>query len=347
MIFTTPPAILFVDDDPVFRESLRITLGQVQDEWICHEAASVQEAIAQMSRQVFDLLLVDVHLPDGTAADVIHASGTMPCLLCTQDDVEPTFRRIFDDASISQNIVGYLTKPLKRGAIWSIRAGLEIGRARQVRNRLVAEATANLEKERQQIAHNLHDAMGASLTQLIWAFFSIEREMKAHGADPALIEKITVICEQGTRIVRDAHAEVSQAVTQLRPDAVDVVGLRSAIEYMVAQWHATAPAVHFEYTATADLEAVDVRIAGIVYRLVQEGITNAMRHLDPVSVNVDLSCRERNLFLVVLAHGKIREEKDSYLLTVLRERTSSLGGDLQFTCDVAREESRLLVTIPI
>ena len=338
--------VLIVDDDPVFCASLRAVLEQVPDEWACHAADSVQDAKRMMSLHAFDLAIVDVHLPDGTAADVIRAAGQMPCLLCTQDAQEPTFRKMFDDPSVSENIVGYLTKPLQPGAIWSLRAGLQIGYERQMRNRTVADATAALEEERRHIAQNLHDAMGALLTQLNWIFIGIERAARKTALDPALNAELAEFCKQGKQLVSSAHIEVSEVITQLRPEIVSVAGLRAGLEDMIWQWEKTAPTVRFEHALAPEIDKIDARKIGVLYRLVQEGITNAMRHTNPEHVKVGMTCDAHRIRLTVDSEGAVKEKKDDYALTVLRERTTSLGGILHFVCDTERGKSSLLVTIP-
>src|SRR5262245_16114939 len=90
-------AVLVVDDDPVFRQAARIVLAQTPGEWQTYEAASVQEAVALLNAGNIEYAIVDIHLPDGTALDIIRSAGAVPCLLCTVDDEEFTFRQIFSD----------------------------------------------------------------------------------------------------------------------------------------------------------------------------------------------------------------------------------------------------------
>lgn len=334
----------------MFRQSLCIVLNQAPNEWHCYEAENVREAKALMAEHVIAMAIVDINLPDGTAADVVRCAGSLPCLLCTQDDKEPTFQSMFADVSISQNLVGYLIKPLQQSAIWSIRAGLEIGRERQMRNRLIAEATAQLEDERRLIAQNLHDAMGAAITQLTWIFSGIDRAVSASSVDMSLSKEkhsIAAACLDGKKVLAQAHADVSQAIMQLRPEAISVGGLKIAVEDMIVQWRKAAPQVDFELVHASFLDQVDARRAGAIYRLIQEGITNVMRHTDPVEILIEMIDRDTSLILKILSKGKILVEKDTYKLTVLRERTSSLGGVLQFTCDAERGETCLAVSIPV
>lgn len=333
--------VLIVDDDPIFSESLRMILPA---QWQTLQAPDVKSALALAGAEPVELALVDMHLLDGHGSDFIRMAGTLPCMLCTQDQGEPAFQAIFDDPAVAQNVVGYLTKPLKPGTIWSIRAGLQIGRERARRDRLVAEATARFEEERRQVAGELHDMVGASLTQLTWIFSNIDHAAKAVG--PHTADEVAAQCRRGRDIVREAHGAVSRAVKALQPEEVHIIGLRGAVDYMVAQWKQTAPRVQFTLSCAKDVDQIDTRRAGIIYRIVQEGITNAMRHTDAEAVDTRMACRDQQLEVSIQSRGRLLTSTNTYLLTSLRERTASLGGVLQFSC-AASQGSHLKVVIPI
>lgn len=339
--------ILLVDDDATFRTAVSLFLDCYPDEWTYRVAGTVKEAVALLASQDFDLAILDVHLPDGNAADIVRNAGTVPCLICTEDQQMPTYNQLLADSSIAQNIVNYIVKPLQQSVIWTIRSAIRFGQERDLRNRQVAAATASYEEERRQIGQNLHDSMGAFLAQLSWIFSRIDGAMGNSGIDKELAATVQAICKEGKQLVEGAHREVSEAVTQLRPEAVNVAGLRTAIEYMLEQWRMTAPTVKFEYACNVDLEQIDSRRSGTIYRLVQEGLTNAMRHTDPTHIAVAMNARNDQLILTIKSKGRVLVEKDTYKLTVLRERTSSLGGVLQFVIDPACQESSLAITLPM
>lgn len=344
---TNPVRILIVEDDPIFRESLLILFETYPNEWTCTIADSIIDAELLLADQSFDMGILDIHLPDGDALDLIRIAGTLPCILFTQDSEEPTFKKMIDDPTLSQNIVGYLIKPLQQGVILSIRASWRIAKERKMRNHLVAEATAELEDERRILAQELHDSMGALLTQLTWIFSGIAKETTLPSIPPEVAHKISSMCEQGKQVVAGAHEEASQIVTRLRPEAVNVAGLRVAIEFLVEEWQTAAPGVVFELKLAAELDQIDLRRAGIIYRLIQEGVTNAMRHTEPTKIKIFIGEKEERLTLKVYSEGRVLVEKDTYKLTVLRERTSSLGGDLQFNCNATQGMSSLVISIPL
>ena len=341
--------ILVVDDDPIFRASVKIILDQYRDHWVTQLATSVQEANALLENTQFDLAILDVHLPDGSAADVVKAAGLMPCILCTQDNQDITFCEMFENQEIAHNIVGYLPKPLNQQVIWQIRAGLLIGKSRRMRDKLTAEATAKFEDVCRLIEQNLHDAMGAALTQLTWTFTGIEKVIsEADSIEPALVENIVRLTRQGRNLVAATHAEVSKAMKDLRPEEVVVTGLKHAIEVMVDEWKTIASTVEFRCSIADEVRDVDIRRAGSIFRLVQEGITNAMRHTLPHGITIELNCRNKQLQLTIVSQGEMpQSDQENYALTILRERTASLGGMLQFNCDRKQGESQLKVLIPL
>ena len=341
--------ILLVDDDLLFRSSASIILDQFRDVWTVYQASSVQEATAILESHRIDLAILDVYLPDGTAADIVRAAGLMPCMLCTRDIADETFRQMFEKQEVAHNIVGYLPKPLPAQAIWQVRAGYLIGKSRMMRDRLIAEATAKHEDGCRVIERNLHDAIGASLAQTTWVLSGIDKALASSADVPAGLEDtIRKLTARGRSILQATHAEVSKILKELRPEEVVVTSLKHAIEFMVAEWQAVAPGVTFRCRIADEVHDIDIRRAATIFRLVQEGITNAMRHAAPRVIDVELTCRKQQLLVQILSEGEIpTQESETYALTILRERTASLGGMLQFTCSAADGTSRLKILIPL
>lgn len=341
--------ILLVEDDPIFRKSVQIILDQNKDLWTVQIAASVKEALAILERQRMDLGILDVHLPDGTAEDIIRAAGLMPCMLCTQDTNETSFRQLFENQAVAHNIVGYLPKPLTAQAIWQVRAGYLIGRSRVARDRLIAEATAKHEDECRVIERNLHDAIGASLAQTQWVFSGIDKALAQTEKSPTeMAAGIRQLTLRGRTILQETHAEVAKILKELRPEEIMITDLKHAIEYMISQWRSIAPTVSFVCRVADEVQDIDIRRAANIFRLVQEGITNTMRHAAPQEITVNLACQKQQLLVEVASVGEIAQpQNDTYALTILRERTASLGGMLQFACSAAEGTSRLKILIPL
>jgi two-component system, NarL family, sensor histidine kinase UhpB len=75
--------------------------------------------------------------------------------------------------------------------------------------------------------------------------------------------------------------------------ALDELGLRSAIEYGIEQWQRRHPAVRCTFEARGDLDNLGEQVNITLYRLVQECLTNVVKHADAGKVSIAL-CRDSN-----------------------------------------------------
>jgi signal transduction histidine kinase len=172
--------------------------------------------------------------------------------------------------------------------------------------------------ERLRIARNLHDGLGHHLTAL-----SLNLEAAAHLGDGATREHIA----RAQRVTRALLDETRASVADAREAALDPI---AAIRAMLAP--IDSPHVHLE--APAALPVADAARAEAVTRVVQEIVTNALRH-----------AAARNLWISVRAEGgdvevRGRDDghgaaawRDGHGLRGMRERLTALGG----TLDVASQ----------
>lgn len=337
--------LLVLDDDPVFRGTARVALSADADSIV--EAESVQSGLLALERRMVDLAIVDVHLPDGTAADFIKHAGATPCLLITQDDMETTFRSLMDDPGVAQTVVGYVVKPLTPNSVFSIRATLRVARARHTASRLLIEATTHFEAEKRRIARDLHDEMGTYLTQLRWVFEGLEHDVLPGIHDVQREARAAALCREGKDLVLLCHQEASRAISRLRPESVATFGLIQAIRFLVGEWERSAPSVDFRVNIDETVDQVDVNRAGSVYYIVAEGLSNAMRHTKPTQLLLAMQRHTSSVEISITSIGVVPAEQDTYALTTLRERTLTLGGVLRFECSAERGETSLAITIPI
>ena len=168
--------------------------------------------------------------------------------------------------------------------------------------------------ERLRIARNLHDGLGHHLTAL-----SLNLEAAAHLGDGATREHIT----RAQALTRALLDETRRSVAEAREAAVDPLG---AIRAMLAPIE--SPRVHFD--APPSLALPDPAQAEALLRLVQEIVTNALRHAGA-----------RNLWISVSADGPTVEVRgrddghgasawnDGHGLRGMRERLAELGGSLE------------------
>ncbi|MEQ1694855.1 MAG: histidine kinase [Hyphomicrobiaceae bacterium] len=195
----------------------------------------------------------------------------------------------------------------------------------QIQNqRLHNQLTCVQEEERADIARDLHDDIGPFL-------FAVD-------VDAAAIEQCVErkqFSEIGPRIaiVRDAvehmRKHVRQILGRLRPADLLDMGLNHAIESMIAFWQCRQPDLKF-VIAVDDVD-LDDQTSEIVYRVIQESTSNAVRHGHPAAISISMS-GEDGLYLEISDDGlglAADRSTEGYGIRGMKERIASLGGHLE------------------
>lgn len=230
-------------------------------------------------------------------------------------------------------------RPCALAAIWDVTERVVADAERQALLRRLVES---LEQERLRIARELHDQMGQDLTALSLGLARLEALVApgevAHALRP-LQELVTEIGRNVHRVSRD-----------LRPMAIDDIGVDAAIEAYVAEWtRRSLIPVDFQAAGveTADLPD-DIRIT--LFRAVQETLTNVARHAGARGVSVALTRGEHGLRLVVEDDGRgiaeIAGAPPRLGLTGLRERMALVGGSMEIE-SAPGAGTRVYMTIPL
>src|SRR5271156_3291013 len=127
------------------------------------------------------------------------------------------------------------------------------------------------EHERKALARDLHDELGQYLNAIKLDAVSIrETDAGRRGVRDAA-------CAMIANIDR-VYGVVAGLIRQLRPVAFDDLGLAAALEHCVGEWRSRLPLVSIEMSIDADLESLDETRRLVIYRLVQEALTNMARH---------------------------------------------------------------------
>jgi two-component system sensor histidine kinase UhpB len=181
-------------------------------------------------------------------------------------------------------------------------------------------ALAAQEGERRRIARELHDEIGQVLTGMV-----LHSETLARRAPAELRSGI----EQLREAARSGAEEVRQIARRLRPEALDELGLQSAL---LALCNEVSDSTHIEIAR--DLER-DLPLNGeqelVIYRVAQESITNVVRHADATRLDLTLRRDAGGVLLIVSDDGVgIGEAADmrSNGIRGMRERALLVGAEL-------------------
>ena len=198
------------------------------------------------------------------------------------------------------------------------------------------------EEERRALARDLHDEFGQCLT----ATGAIAGAIEAGAGDrPELAEDARAIAQ----ITRQMMATLQGALARLRPPELDEFGLERSLRGLVSTWERrSAHPTRFSLDVVGDLSTVAGPPALSIYRIVQECLTNAVRHGRPDSVHVDVIRTEGTVTLSVEDDGGGNPDcvgtGGGHGVLGIRERVDALGG--RFAIGRGRAGVRIEATIP-
>jgi two-component system, NarL family, sensor histidine kinase UhpB len=214
-----------------------------------------------------------------------------------------------------------------------------LDRLESARHEAARTALAAQEGERLRVARELHDEIGQTLTAV-----TIQAERAADG-DPALASQALRGLADA---VRESLEEVRRIARELRPEALDDLGLVNALIALCTRvGNQDGPSVRRELQGELPPLPPDVEL--VVYRIAQEGLTNAWRHSGAGSVTVSLKADAGTVTLRVADDGKGMPSQLPYGtagIAGMRERALLVGGRLSIRSR-PEQGTELLLTIPV
>jgi PAS domain S-box-containing protein len=210
---------------------------------------------------------------------------------------------------------------------------------------LSAHVESIREDERSGIAREIHDELGQSLTALRMDIAWVGRRLSV--AEPpreAIHEKLASMAQLVDTIVD----QVRRISAELRPGVLDDLGLIAAIEWQCQQFQErTGTACLFR--AKPPVQQVERNLSTAVFRILQEALTNVVRHAEADQVEVALTGDGSTLRLEVHDNGKgltpdIAYAPGSLGLLGIRERARQLGGTVSFA---GHDGTTVTLTVPL
>jgi two-component system, NarL family, sensor histidine kinase UhpB len=188
------------------------------------------------------------------------------------------------------------------------------------RRRAGSAALRAQEEERARVARDLHDEVNQSLTGLLLRLEAV-REAAPPELEPELAETRT--------LANQAMRELLSLARQLRPTALDDLGLAAAIAGQVEQLERSGPAA--ELTTEGDFSDLDDDVQLVVYRVAQESLTNAARHSEAQRIAVTLRRSGDAVELEVADDGRgfaFEQSERGLGIGGMRERALLIGAEL-------------------
>lgn len=193
-------------------------------------------------------------------------------------------------------------------------------------------------KERKRLAREIHDTLGHALTGIA---AGVDACIAMIDINPEATKKQLMVI---SKVVRQGIVDVRNSLNKLRPGALEQHGFKGAIENMIEEFTSVS-----DLTITLDyrLDKVDFENTkeDILFRVIQESVTNAVRHGDATHIDISLYIEDNSLYLKIQDNGQGCEEIHyGFGLKQMKERLGMINGKVAYD---GHHGFLTIVTIPL
>lgn len=194
------------------------------------------------------------------------------------------------------------------------------------------------DKERKRLAREIHDTSGHALTGIA---AGVDACIAMIDINPEATKKQLMVI---SKVVRQGIVDVRNSLNKLRPGALEQHGFKGAIENMIEEFTSVS-----DLTITLDyrLDKVDFENTkeDILFRVIQESVTNAVRHGDATHIDISLYIEDNSLYLKIQDNGQGCEEIHyGFGLKQMKERLGMINGKVAYD---GHHGFLTIVTIPL
>lgn len=194
------------------------------------------------------------------------------------------------------------------------------------------------DKERKRLAREIHDTLGHALTGIA---AGVDACIAMIDINPEATKKQLMVI---SKVVRQGIVDVRNSLNKLRPGALEQHGFKGAIENMIEEFTSVS-----DLTITLDyrLDKVDFENTkeDILFRVIQESVTNAVRHGDATHIDISLYIEDNSLYLKIQDNGQGCEEIHyGFGLKQMKERLGMINGKVAYD---GHHGFLTIVTIPL
>jgi len=205
------------------------------------------------------------------------------------------------------------------------------------RERLVATR----EEERRRLRRDLHDGLGAQLAGLNVQAGTLRRLILR---DPEAADEVVVELREE---LRSAIADIRRLVYDLRPPALDDLGLAESLRRLAERYSSEGEQLRVSVEAPESLPGLPAAVEVAVYRITQEALTNVARHAWARTCVVRLAVNEDVALEIVDDGVGIPAERGAGVgLSSMHERASELGGSCVVQ-SIPKRGTQVLVRLPL
>lgn len=233
--------------------------------------------------------------------------------------VKETIQRADHLVSQISVVLNYLTGDLKQ-----IGEFIQDAKAKQEFGLRIIEAQ---EEERKRLSREIHDGPAQMLANVMMRSDLVEKVFRERGTEEGLKEIRSL-----KTMVRDALYEVRHIIYDLRPMALDDLGLVPTLKKYLQTVEEYNQSAKVTFTNIGVEKRIPEKLEAAMFRLIQEAVQNAFKHSEASHIHVKLELNKDNIIAIIKDDGKgfdiSKKIEGSYGLIGMRERVDLLNGEL-------------------
>jgi two-component system, NarL family, sensor histidine kinase UhpB len=174
------------------------------------------------------------------------------------------------------------------------------------------------EAERERLARGLHDEVGQSMTAVLLQLKRLQASANAEQQRQL---------DEAQEVVKTSLDDVRRLAQELRPEALDHLGLTSALDSLASTFQQRTQ-LRVQRTFERELPPLDPTVELVIYRVAQESLTNVARHAQATEISLSLERGNGSVVLRVVDDGRgfAPDHIDGGGLRSIRERALIVGG---------------------
>jgi len=194
------------------------------------------------------------------------------------------------------------------------------------------------EKERQRISRELHDEVGQGLTAIKFSVENAQDLIEKGNSSDSLASLNRVV-----HLIQNTMSEARNISVSLRPASIDQLGIIATISWFCREYQKTYTGIEIDQAINLQEERVPQPLKIIIYRVLQESLTNIAKHSNARNVSISLGTRNGRLNLSVEDDGNGFDiaridvhptMQNGFGLISMRERVELSGGEFEVYSDV-------------
>lgn len=201
------------------------------------------------------------------------------------------------------------------------------------------------EEERKRLSREIHDGPAQMMANVMMRSDLIEKVYQEYGANDALAEVRNL-----KKMVRNALYEVRRIIYDLRPMALDDLGLAPTLKKYLQTIEEYHSKTRISYKSIGEERRLPAKYEVALFRLVQESVQNALKHANANEINVKLEMTREHMTVLIKDDGQGFDPKEkkteSFGIIGMRERVDLLDGEMSIDSKIGAG-TVVLIRVPL